>query len=291
MPKTSPLRRSLLFVPGAEPRKLDKARAAGADTLVIDLEDSVLPGDKERARGEVAAALSQGGFGETEVCVRLNAASTDAFPGDVEAMAAAGVRTFMLPKCETPEALRGAVERVVAALSGGEVVILALVETALGVANAAALAAHESVEALCFGHADFALDLGVSDASPSTGIIYHARCNLVLAAKAAGIMAIDTVCLAVRDPEAFRHDAAQGLALGFEGKLCIHPAQVVIANEIFAPAPGQIEQALRIIEAAASARQDGRGVFVFEGKMIDAPVIDRCERLLERARRAGLLRS
>jgi citrate lyase subunit beta/citryl-CoA lyase len=145
------------------------------------------------------------------------------------------------------------------------------------------------VVALCFGHADFALDLGVSAADPSTGILYHARCSLVLAAKGAAVAPIDTVCLGVRDAEAFRRDALQALALGFEGKLCIHPAQVSIANEVFAPTREQIEHALRVVEAAAAARRDGRGVFSFEGQMIDSPLVERCERLLARARRAGSL--
>ncbi len=283
-------RRSLLFVPGAEPRKIEKGRGAGADTLLIDLQDGVLPDDKYRARGEVAQALARGGFGDTEVCVRLNGAGTDEFADDVAATAAAGVRSFMLPACERPESVHAAIEHISSACKGNGFAILALVETALGVVNALAIGKIGRVEALSFGHADFALDAGVDPADPSSGILYHARCNLVLAAKAAGTPAIDTVCLAVRDGEIFRRDAAQALALGFDGKLCIHPAQVGIANEVFAPTQEQIDAAARVVEAAAAAHREGRGVFALEGRMIDAPLVQRSERLLERARRLGLLR-
>ena len=289
MTRSSRLRRSLLFVPGAEPLKIEKARGAGADALLLDLEDGVLPKDKERARGEVAAAVARGGFGRTEACVRLNAATTGAFAADVEATAKAGVRSFMLPKSERPEIVREAVEHIASLCGGADVAVLALVETALGASNAAVVAGVAAVEALCFGHADFALDVGVVDAEPAAGILYFARGTLVRAAAAAGVAAIDTVCLAVRDAEAFRRDAEQARGLGFEGKLCIHPAQVGIANEVFAPTREQIERATRVVAAAASAAEEGRGVFTFEGQMIDAPLVERCERLLSRARRAGLL--
>ncbi|TMA80792.1 MAG: CoA ester lyase, partial [Deltaproteobacteria bacterium] len=160
----------------------------------------------------------------------------------------------------------------------------------LGVAQALAIGrCAPGIEALCFGHADFALQLGLPDADPSRGTIYHARCALVLAAKACGLAPIDTVHLAVKDEAGFREDAARGLHLGFEGKLCIHPRQVEIANAVFTPGPAQIEYARRVIAAWEDARASERGVFTLDGKMIDAPLVAVQRRVLERARRAGAL--
>ncbi len=144
-------------------------------------------------------------------------------------------------------------------------------------------------EALCFGHADFSLSMGLTDADASRGIVYHARCNLVIAAKACGVPPIDSVVLSVKDEKAIREDAAVGAGLGFEGKLCIHPRQVEIVNEVYTPRPEQVEYALRVTEAWERARAEGRGVFALEGRMIDAPLVAVQERVLQRARRAGVL--
>ncbi len=146
-------------------------------------------------------------------------------------------------------------------------------------------------EALCFGHADFSLSLGLTEADASHGIVYHARCTLVIAAKACGVAPIDCVHLAVKDEKAFREDAELGLHLGFEGKLCISPQQVEIANEVYTPGPAQIDYARRVIEAWARVEAEGRGVFTLDGKMIDAPLVAVQQRVIERARRAGALAS
>jgi citrate lyase subunit beta/citryl-CoA lyase len=119
--------------------------------------------------------------------------------------------------------------------------------------------------------------------------VYHARCSLVIAAKACGVAPIDTVCLAVNDDETFRRDAEVGRTLGFEGKLCIHPRQVGIANAVYTPVPEQIAYALRVIDAWERARAEARGVFTLDGKMIDAPLVAVQQRVLARARRAGAL--
>ena len=245
-PEQLRLRRSLLFVPGAEPRKLERARDAAADTVLLDLEDSVAPAQKEEARQHVAAALQTGAFGETEVAVRVNSPGTPYFEADLEAMTVSGAGVIMLPKSASAEQLVSTAEKLETLEQGlgsdkpGVVRLLALVETPAGIANAVAIgSATPRIEALCFGHADFSLQMGLAEADASRGIVYHARCTLVIAAKACGIAPIDCVHLAVKDEQAFREDAELGLQLGFEGKFCIHPRQVEIANEVYTPVPSR----------------------------------------------------
>ncbi len=295
-PNAQPLRRSLLFVPGAEPRKLEKAREAGADTVLLDLEDAVAPERKAEARANVVAALRAGIFGATEAAVRVNAPGTPYFEADVEAVIGAGGRTILLPKSEdvaqltaVTEAL-GRLERGRGATAGAPTRLLLLVETPAGIANALALGrCTPRVEALCFGHADFSLSMGLAEADASRGIIYHARCTLVIAAKACAVAPFDCVHVAVKDAQAFREDAELGLRLGFEGKLCIHPQQVQIANAVYTPTKGQIDYAVRVVEGYERAQAEGRGVFTLDGKMIDAPLVAVQQRVIERARHAGAL--
>lgn len=293
---TTPLRRSLLFVPGAEPKKLEGARTAGADVIIFDLEDAVAPDQKDEARQHVATTLRAGGFGGSEPVVRVNAPSTPYFVEDIEAVVAAGARVLMLPKAESADGLRavestlGDLEGRLGLADGDRVRVLALVESAAGVARALDIGtATRRIEALCFGHVDFSLDMGLVEAVASAGAAYHARCALALAARACGVGAIDTVCLAVRDDDVCRREALEGLGLGYEGKLCIHPKQVVIANEVFVPTAAQIAYAEEVLEGWEKAQAEGRGVFALRNKMIDAPVIAAQRRVLDRARRAGLV--
>jgi len=290
------LRRSLLFVPGAEPRKLEKAREAGADTLLLDLEDSAAPQQKAEARANVAAALRASVFGNREAAVRVNAPGTPYFEADLEAVIGAGGRTIMLPKSESVEQIAAVAERIetlergLRETQGAAAKLLLLVESPMGIANALAIGrATPRIEALCFGHADFSLSMGLTEADASRGIIYHARCTLAIAAKACGVAPIDCVHLAVKDENAFREDTELGFHLGFEGKLCIHPRQVEIANQVYTPGREQIDYALRVVEAWEHAESEGRGVFTLDGKMIDAPLVAVQQRVLERARRAGVL--
>ncbi len=290
-----PLRRSLLFVPGAEPRKLEKAREAGADTLLLDLEDSVAPQQKAEARANVAAMLRAGGFEETEAAVRVNAPGTPYFDADVEAVIAAGGRAILLPKAESMEQIAAVAEKVETVegslrTPGAASKLLLLIETPAGIAHAANIGrVSPRIEALCFGHADFSLSMGLTDTDASRGILYHARCSVVIAAKACGVAPIDCVHLAVKDEAAFRADAELGLSLGYEGKLCIHPRQVAIANEVYTPAKEQIEYALRVVDAWERAEREGRGVFTLDDKMIDAPLVAVQRQVIDRARRAGVL--
>jgi len=287
------VRRSLLFVPGADLRKMEKAAGAGADTLLFDLEDSVAPEQKEAARANVAAFLTSSEGADSELAVRVNAPQSPGFRADVEAVVEAGARTLLIPKCdgaatvgeiaaqlEAIESARGAEHR--------DVRLLALLESPAGVANALAIGAAARVDALCFGHADFSLEMGLARADASDGVAYHARCAVAIAAKACGVAPIDTVYLDVRDDTGFRADAELSLRLGFEGKLCIHPRQVELLHEVFTPSAQQIDYARRVVTAWQEAVAEARGVLTIDGKMIDAPLVAAQERVLERARRAGV---
>ncbi|MBW2495041.1 MAG: CoA ester lyase [Deltaproteobacteria bacterium] len=295
MQRTPRLRRSLLFVPGAEQRKLDRSRESAADLLVFDLEDSVVPDQKASARELVAERVRSGGSEGPEMAVRVNPPESAYFEADLEAVVAAGARTIMLPKSENPEGLAraaAAAARLEAKFEApsGSVRLLALVETAAGISRVEALAGCDPrIDALCFGNADFSLDMGLPEPDPATGVLLHARCRLAVAAAAEKLAPIDGVCLAVKDADAFREEGNFALRLGFEGKLCIHPAQAEIANSIFTPTSGQIETALRVIEGWEAAVAEGRGVFALDGKMIDPPLVDIHQRVIDRARLAGVL--
>jgi citrate lyase beta subunit len=287
------LRRSLLFVPGDAPRKLERADSAGADTLVFDLEDSVAADSKERARALVGERL-EAGTGETEHVVRINGCDSPYFEDDAFDVVAAGARSLMLPK-SCPSTLARArlhltyVEQRLG-LEADCIRLIGLVETANGIARLTRLLGEPTrLDALCFGNADFSLDMGLADGDLSTGVVYHARCSLAITAAAAGVLAVDGVCLAIRDDAAFESEARAALGLGYMGKLCIHPAQVAIANDVFTPTPEQIARARRIVDAASAAERAGQGVIALDGKMVDAPVLRLQRQLLERARRAGVL--
>jgi citrate lyase beta subunit len=286
-------RRSLLFVPGSDPRKLDKADSAGADTLILDLEDAVVPGQKQQARTLVAERIRSGAFEASEVAVRVNAPQTEFFAADLAAVVSAGARLLVIPKAESARGI-AAVSRAVSQIersSDGETVrLLALVESARGIANVSSIAQKaRRLDGLCFGNADFSLDMGLPDGDPSSGVVYHARCNLAIAAVAGDLSAIDGVCLSVRDAAAFRAEASEAARLGFHGKLGIHPSQVPLANEIFTPTDEQIVAARRIVDAWDAASASGQGVFSLDGKMIDAPLVAIQKRVLARAQSVGAL--
>jgi len=262
------LRRSLLFVPGGEPRKIERAQSVGADTLIFDLEDAVDVVSKDRARALVAETLAVGST-DSERVVRVNGCATPYFERDVLEVVTAGCRTLMLPKsCPVTLArarlhLASVEQRL--SLESGCIQLLGLVETANGVARLPQLLGEPArLSGLAIGNADFSLDMGLANSDLSSGIVHHARCSLSVAAAAAGVTAIDGVCLTIRDDAAFEAEARTALDLGFTGKLCIHPDQVAIANKVFTPTPEQVTNARRVVAAAYEAEQVGQGVFALE---------------------------
>ncbi len=256
-----------LFLPANRMNRFPKACAAGADAVILDLEDAVAPADKDAARVGLGAAANA----PLPVLVRVNAAGTEWFDRDLAALADLPAAAVVLPKAETP---RTCAE--VAARTGKPVI--ALVETARGLRNAEALAG--ACARLAFGSIDYAADLG---AAHTREALLHARAALVLAARLSGQPApLDGVTTAVRDEDAVLDDVRHAVALGFGGKLLIHPAQIAPARKGFAPTPEEVAWAGRVRNAV----RDGGAVATLDGMMIDAPVIKRAEQIEARARAA-----
>lgn len=288
------VRRSLLFIPGSDERKLAKGRALSPDAFIFDLEDGVAADRKEEARRMVAAHLREVPPGPAERAVRVNGLHTPFFAEDLRAIAGAKPDALVLPKVESPEevaaieAAVGAAERAAGVPAPGPPLLL-FIESARGLAGAAAIAgASRRVEALILGHADFCKDLGVRQARATEGILLHVRCALVLAARAAGVEAIDTIYEALGDVEGLRAEAEQAAALGFAGKLALHPAQVEPIQAAFTPGAEEVAYARRVVEGFEAAKAAGRGIFTLNGRMIDEPFVEVERRLLARARQAGL---
>jgi citrate lyase subunit beta/citryl-CoA lyase len=266
----APLPRSYLFVPGNRPERFEKALVAGADAVILDLEDAVAPEDKVRARDAIAGWLSP----ERSVVVRINGPDSLWFGEDLALCALAGVAGVMVPKAER----RADLERIAVVAVGRA--ILPLIETAQGVENARALAAADSVQRLVFGSIDLQLDLGIRDDDQA---LLFFRSQLVLVSRLANLASpVDGVNTAIDDVEALRRDTARARRLGFGAKLCIHPRQVATVNQGFMPTDEEVGWARRVLEAAAKAQ--GAAV-ALDGKMVDRPVILRAQAIVDEAAR------
>ena len=280
-------RRSCLSVPARPQAKLDKGPALHADEVIVDLEDSVPPDLKGDAREAVAVALRTQEWEAATVSVRVNGVATTWCEGDVQATARAGDRldSIVVPKVERAEDVV-LVERLLAKAEAENgrarpVGIQALIETALGLRNAHEIAeASARLEALILGPADLSVSLGFP--SPDEGPRWdYPRGALLVAARAAGLQAIDGPYLQVADLDGLRQSAARAREFGYDGKWALHPAQVEPLNELFTPTPGELEQARAIIDALE--RESGRGAVMLEGEMIDEASRKRAEQLLARA--------
>lgn len=279
MTDTHTLHRSVLFVPGSEQNRIEKAATIPADILVFDLEDSVSPAEKDSARQLVVAALASHSMQGRHCIVRINGVGSPWFNDDVQAISDVAGSHIMLPKCNTADDLL----TLKSISKNKRFNIFGIIETALSVLSVADIAKNMSPgDALCFGHVDFASDMGLSDNHAGQGVIYHARCQVALAAHAFGVSAIDNISLDINDKAAIREDALLGLQLGYSGKLCIHPRQVDIVNEVYTPTEEDVIKATAIINAWQDAQQQGQGVFRFENKMVDLPVILAQQSILER---------
>lgn len=262
----SRIARSYLFVPGNRPDRVPKALAAGADVVIVDLEDAVAPAEKAAAREALAKVLSPG----KPVHIRINAADSEWFEDDLALCRRPGVSGVLLPKAEQPEHVREVARRVAAGTA-----VLPLIETARGYARAAELAAVEGVQRFAFGTIDFQLDLGLE--GEEEPLLYF-RSGLVLTSRLAGLQPpVEGVTVALDDPEQLRRETLRSKRLGFGGKLCIHPKQVPHVNACFAPTQEEIAWARRVVEAAAASGGDAVAV---DGKMVDLPVILRAEQIL-----------
>lgn len=283
----SRLPRSYLFVPADRPERIDKALTSGADAVIVDLEDAVAPETKVAARDAMVGWLEQRGSGpaatdatqpqseatrQPTLLVRVNAATTAWFEGDLQACAHPAVQGLVLPKAERVDELA----RVTAALPGRA--LLPLVETAAGMDGARAMADAPGVQRLVFGSLDFQADLDIEDDGEALLLF---RSHLVWMSRLSGIAApVDGVTTNLQDPAATAADARRARALGFGAKLCIHPRQVPAVHEAFMPSADQLDWARRVLAAAQAA---GGSAVAVDGKMVDAPVLLRARTLLGRA--------
>ena len=294
LPERSPrdrLRRSRLYLPGSEPKYFINAGAHGPDAIILDLEDSVHHGQKDAARILVRNALRAVDFGACERMVRINQ-----LPMGLEDLAEVipeAPDLVLIPKTEHSLQVTE-VERMISELMARHhlnrpIWLMPIVESALGIENAFAIATTSpNVSALTIGLEDYTADMGVAKTAEGRESLY-ARSRLVNAATAAGIQAIDSVFGDVGDLDALRHWAEDSQALGFEGMGCIHPLQIPVVHAAFTPSQAQIDRALKIVAAFQEAQQHGLGVVSLGSKMIDPPVVERAQKLVQRARQIGSL--
>ena len=263
---------SYLFVPGNRTDRIEKARLSGADAVIVDLEDAVAPESKMTARNAVANALSP----QNPVYLRINGPDTSWFKEDLKLCSYPGVRGVVLPKAET----RDHVMEVTKCL-GLDVAVLPLIETAAGFANINTIAASGHVNRLVFGTIDFQLDLGINGEEEE---LLYFRSELVLVSKIAGIQPpVDGVTVALDDPVQLRKETMRSKRIGFGGKLCIHPKQVQVVNECFAPTKEEVLWAQRVMGASSAA---GGAAVAVDGKMVDKPVMLKAQAILESGTRA-----
>lgn len=271
------------------------AHIYGPDSIMLDLEDSVSMAEKDTARLLVYNALKSVDYGDTEMVVRINPLNTPYGKKDIEAMVKAGVHVIRMPKTETAEEVREVereiekVEKEIGCL--GRTKIMAAIESALGVVNAYDIAtASPRMMGIALGAEDYCANLK-TQRSKGGDELRLARETIVVAARAAGIDALDTVYSNLNDMETFRNEVEFIKTLGFDGKSIINPRQIEVVNEVFAPTEKDIEKARAIVAAIKEAEKKGSGVIALNGKMIDRPVVIRAQRTIDLAIASGILKA
>ncbi len=284
---------SRLYLPGNTPGLMINAGLHSADGIILDLEDSVAPGRKDESRFLVRNALRQVNFFRAERMVRINQGSRGI--EDLGYVIPHNVNLIIIPKCECAEQVRN-IDTEIESLKSkynlkSSVYLMPVIESALGVENSTEIArSGPGVVALAIGLEDYTADLGVARSAEGMESFY-ARTRLVVAAKAAGIQPIDSVFSDVGDTEGLIRNVKSSKALGFEGMGCIHPRQVKVIREGFAPEADEIEKSMKIVNAFGTAQKNGLGVVALGTKMIDPPVVARAMKTLDLAVRLGLLKS
>ncbi|HHF4450384.1 citrate (pro-3S)-lyase subunit beta [Haemophilus influenzae] len=283
------LRRSMLFVPGSNAAMLSNSFIYKPDSIMFDLEDAVALKEKDSARLLVAHALQHPLYKEIETVVRVNPLDSEFGLLDLNAVVRAGVDVVRMPKTESAQDVLDmdhAITEIEKACGreAGLTKMLAAIESPLGITQANQIAfASKRLIGIALGAEDYVRNLK-TERSPEGIELLFARCSILQAARAAGIQAFDTVYSNANNEEGFLKEAALIKQLGFDGKSLINPRQIELLHNLFAPTQKDVEQAKRIIEAAAEAERQGAGVVSLNGKMIDAPIIDRAKLVLERAK-------
>lgn len=273
-------RRSVLYMPGANARALEKAKGIDADALVLDLEDAVAPDAKAEARERVCAAVRSGEYGHRELMIRVNGLGTQWHDDDIAAVAAAGPDGVVVPKVDSADDVRRLVGSLEAAGAPEHTSLWAMIETPTAVLHAEEIAtAHERLTVLVMGTNDLVNELQALHVPGRAPMLVPLSVAL-LAARAAGKVILDGVYNDVRDAEGFAAEARQGRELGFDGKTLIHPSQVEPANVAFAPSESDIDHARTVIAAFTEARAKGLGVVTVDGRLVENLHVRDAERVL-----------
>ena len=269
--------RSVLYIPGSKQRALEKARSLPVDAIILDLEDAVTPEAKPAARKTLATALSEGGYGARVQIVRINGLDTPWWQDDIAALAACAPDAILLPKVNSPDEIQRLADVLAPSVS-----IWAMLETPLGVLNAQSIAAHPRTAGFVVGSNDLAKELNCRFRADRLPLIMALQ-TVLLAARAEGVIAIDGVYNQFKDAAGLQFECEQGRDLGFDGKSLIHPAQIGLANQVFAPSASEISLAQRQIEAFKQASDAGQGVAVVDGTIVENLHVETAQRLLAKA--------
>lgn len=285
-------RRALLYMPGDDRRKIQKATTLGVDSICMDMEDGVAANKKAEAREVIAGAMKELDFGSSERCIRINQIGSGLEKYDLAAALATNPDTIVVPKVETAEQVKWVSEHIEtyelsSKLNIGSIRLLVGVETARGIMNLKEIAeADKRLEAIIFGGEDYAASVGAIRTKAATELLY-ARQAVVTACAANDLQAIDIVFIDFKDPAGLRLEAEEGARFGFSGKQIIHPNQVEAAQEAFTPSDEAIEYAKRIVESFEASQREGKGAYALDGKMIDMPLLKNAQKVLDRAKAAG----
>ena len=272
-------RRSVLYMPAANERALDKAKSIPADALIFDLEDAVSPDAKPDARRNAVAAARSGEYGNKEITIRCNGLETQWGADDLTAAAMAGVSAVVIPKINSVREVEAVSSALATAGAPGSMKIWAMIETPTAIFDVRAIAAHPRVQTLVMGTNDLAKELRATQIRGRAPLMHHLATAL-LAAREAGKIILDGVFNDIKDADAFRDECMQGAQMGFDGKTLIHPSQVEIANDVWAPTADEVDYAQRVIAAFEEATAEGRGVITVDGRMIENLHVDNARRVL-----------
>lgn len=276
-------RRSVLYMPGANERALEKAKGIPADALILDLEDAVAPNAKAEARDRVCAAASSGDYGAREIAIRANGLDTEWHADDVAAIAAAGPDAIVVPKINSVDDVRAVESALEAAGAPDTTKIWAMVETPVAMLHAEEIAASsDRLAVLVMGTNDLAKELRAQHV-PGRQPLLTGLGLCLLAARATGKVILDGVYNDIKDADGFLTECRQGHQMGFDGKTLIHPSQVDPCNEVFAPTAEAVESAREIIDAFEAAEREGKGVVTVNGRMIENLHVDEARRTLAQA--------
>jgi len=285
-------RRAILYTPGDDLKKISKAITLDVDCACLDMEDGVAVNRKEAARQTIAEALRTLDFGRSERLVRINPVGSGLEHDDLITVIPARPDGIVIPKVRDGFQIKWVSEQLSAieeqnGLPIGGIILIAIIETAIGIVNLREVVAADSrLEALIFGAEDLAADIG-AHRSQSGWEVFHSRSAVVTHAAAYGLQAIDMVYIDFKDSEGLQVQATQGAHLGYDGKQIIHPNQVNPVQEAYTPNDVEITQAKTIVKAFAAHQTAGKGAFAMDGKMVDAPLVKSAQAILERARAAG----